>query len=218
MKRRESLKAIALSAISTGVLLQQGCDDKKTKEEQIPQFTLDRHPFEKERDTKLLAQRFFTDEEMAAIKILIDIIIPRDEVSGSATEAGVHEFIEFIVKDIPRHQLPLRGGLQWLNNQCLKRYAKIFSECTPNQQIEIIEQIAYPAEARPEMQQGVAFFNLLRDLTATGFFTSEMGLKDLGYMGNQPNQWNGVPDEVLKQYGLSYSERELNETVKFEHT
>ncbi len=218
MKRRESLKAIAISAISTGVLLQQGCNEKKAAEEQLPQFTIDRHPFEKERDTKLLAQRFFTDEEMATIKVLIDIIIPRDEVSGSATEAGVHEFIEFIVKDIPRHQLPLRGGLQWLDNQCLRRYGKIFRECAHEQQIEMIELIAYPAEAKPEVKQGVTFFNLLRDLTATGFFTSEMGLKDLGYMGNRPNQWNGVPDEVLQQYGLSYSDRELNETVKFENS
>lgn len=218
MKRRESLKAIAISAISTGVLLQQGCNEKKTTEEQLSQFTIDRHPFEKERDAKLMAQRFFTDEEMATIKVLIDIIIPRDEVSGSATEAGVHEFIEFIVKDIPRHQLPLRGGLKWLDNQCLNRYGKIFRECSGEQQIEMIDQIAYPAEAKPEVKQGVTFFNLLRDLTATGFFTSEMGLKDLGYMGNRPNQWNGVPDDVLQQYSLSYSDRELNETIKFENT
>lgn len=216
MKRRESLKAIALTAISTGVLLQQGCEEKKT-EQQIPELTIDRHPFEKERDARLMAQRFFTEEEMATIKVLIDIIIPRDEVSGSATEAGVHEFIEFIVKDMPRHQLPLRGGLHWLDNQCLKQYGKIFRDCTHDQQLAMIDKIAYPADAPPEMKQGVTFFNLLRDLTATGFFTSEMGLKDLGYMGNRPNQWNGVPDDVLKQYGLSYTERELNETVKFEN-
>ncbi|MCX7637101.1 MAG: gluconate 2-dehydrogenase subunit 3 family protein [Cyclobacteriaceae bacterium] len=217
MKRRDSIKAIAISALSTGVLLQQGCNENKT-EQKASEFSIDRHPFEKERDLKLMSQRYFTDDEMATIKVLIDIIIPRDEVSGSATEAGVHEFIEFIVKDIPRHQLPLRGGLHWLDNQCLKRFGKIFRECTPAQQIEMVEEIAYPADAKPEMKQGVTFFNLLRDLTATGFFTSEMGLKDLGYMGNRPNQWNGVPDEVLQQYGLSYSERELNETVKFENS
>ncbi len=216
MKRRESIKAIALTALSTGVLL-QGCDEKKTTTETAPAFTLDRHPFEKERDAKLMQQRFFTESEMATIKILIDIIIPRDEVSGSATEAGVHDFIEFIVKDMPWHQLPLRGGLQWLDNYCLKKYGTIFRECTPASQLEVVNLIAYPVEAPPEMKQGVKFFNLLRDLTATGFFTSQMGLNDLGYQGNRPNQWNGVPDEVLKQYGLAYSERELKECVTFQN-
>jgi hypothetical protein len=66
------------------------------------------------------------------------------------------------------------------------------------------------------MKQGVAFFNLMRDLTATGFFTSEIGIKDLGYAGNKPNQWDGIPQDVLDQYGLKYSERELNESVKFD--
>ncbi|GIV36323.1 MAG: transcriptional initiation protein Tat [Cyclobacteriaceae bacterium] len=218
MKRRESIKAIALSALSTGVLLQQACTENKTQQSETPQFTIDRHPFEKERDTRLMSQRFFTDDEMATIRVLVDIIIPRDETSGSATDAGVHEFIEFIVKDIPRHQLPLRGGLHWLDNHCLKNYGKIFRECTQQVQLEVIDQIAYPEEARPGMEQGVKFFNLLRDLTATGFFTSEIGLKDLGYMGNRPNRWNGVPDDVLNQYGLAYSEREQNETISFENS
>jgi hypothetical protein len=218
MKRRESIKAIALTALSTGVLLQQGCKDTTSNQAQAPAFTIDRHPVEKERDTKLMEQRFFTDDEMATLKVLIDIIIPRDEVSGSATEAGVHEFIEFIVKDMPRHQLPLRGGLKWLDNHCLKTYGKIFRECAQANQLEIIDKIAYPNEAPPEYKQGVKFFNLLRDLTATGFFTSEMGLKDLGYMGNRPNQWNGVPEEVLQQYGLAYSEREMKETVTFQNS
>ena len=76
--------------------------------------------------------------------------------------------------------------------------------------------IAYPQKAKPGMKQGVAFFNMLRDLTATGFYTSEIGVKDIGYAGNQPNQWNGVPDEVLKQYDLAYTEKELKECVSFE--
>jgi hypothetical protein len=79
----------------------------------------------------------------------------------------------------------------------------------------LVDQIAYPKKAKPNMAQGVAFFNLMRDLTSTGFYTSEMGGKDIGYMGNMPNQWKGVPDDVLKQYNLAYSEREINECVKF---
>jgi hypothetical protein len=219
MKRRDSLKALALTAISSGVLL-QACDaDKKETISEAPKTSgIDRHPFEQARDEKLLAEKFFDEHEMNTIKVLIDIIIPKDETSGSATDASVHEFIEFIVKDMPRHQLPLRGGLKWLDVQCLKRYNKNFIDCSSKEQLTLVDEIAYPSTAKPEMKQGVTFFNLLRDLTATGFFTSEIGLKDLGYAGNKPNQWDGVPQEVLNQYGLSYSDRELNETVKFTNT
>ncbi len=101
---------------------------------------------------------------MATIAILSDIIIPKDEVSGSATDAKVPEFIEFIVKDMPHHQTPLRGGLRWLDMQCLKRYKNPFKDCTKEQQIEMVDQIAYPAKAKPEMAQGVSFFSKMRDI------------------------------------------------------
>ena len=136
------------------------------------------------------------------ITILGDIIIPKDEKSGSASDAKVPEFIEFIVKDIPEHKVPMRGGLRWLDVQCLNRYNNPFKDATAEQQLEMVNDIAYPALAKPGMEQGVAFFNRMRDLTATGFFTSEMGVKDIGYVGNMPNVWQGVPEDVLKQYGL----------------
>ena len=160
-------------------------------------------------------EKFFTDDEIATIRVLADIIIPADEVSGSATEAKVPEFIAFIVKDMPSHQTPMRGGLRWLDVQCMKRFDKAFKDCSIKQQLEMVDDIAYPEKAKPGMSQGIKFFNLMRNLTATGFYTSQIGVKDIGYVGNTPNQWNGVPDEVLKQYGLSYSEKELNECVKF---
>jgi hypothetical protein len=155
-----------------------------------------------ERDKKLQDEIFFDAHEMATITVLVDIIIPKDERSGSASEAKVPEFIAFIVKDEPAHQLPLRGGLKWLDVKCLNRYGNEFKSCTPAQQTEMITAIAYPSIATPEMQPGLAFFNKLRDLTATGFFTSKMGIEDLGYKGNTPNEWKGVPPEILKQYGL----------------
>ena len=71
-----------------------------------------------------------------------------------------------------------------------------------NSRLEIIDDIAYPNKVKPGMEQGVAFFNKMRDLTASGFFTSEIGVKDIGYLGNTPNKWTGVPTDVLKQYGL----------------
>ncbi len=216
MKRRDSLKAIALTAVSSGILL-QSCetDTKETEATLVKTSGIDRHPFEQVRDEKLLSEKFFDEHEMNTIKVLIDIIIPKDETSGSATDAGVHNFIEFIVKDMQRHQLPLRGGLKWLDVQCLKRHNKTFVDCSSEQQLALVDEIAYPEKAKPEMKQGVTFFNLLRDLTATGFFTSEIGLKDLGYAGNKPNQWDGVPQEVLDQYGLRYDERTLRESVQW---
>ena len=162
-----------------------------------------------------MAKHFFTQDEMATIAILADIIIPKDDVSGSATDAKVPEFIDFIVNDMPEHQIPMRGGLRWLDMQCLKMFDKSFADCSEQQRIQIVDEIAYPEKAKPEMKQGVAFFNLMRNLTATGFYSTEMGWKDIGYVGNSPNQWNGVPDDVLKQYGLAYTEKELKECVSF---
>lgn len=219
MDRRKSLKLIVTGAVAAPVVL-AGCntDDKKAKEVKPaePTIGIDRNAEEMEYEKKLLAQgKFFTDHEMATITVLGDIIIPKDEVSGSASDAKVPEFIDFIVQDMPQHQLPMRGGLRWLDMQCLKRYEKAFKDCNQQQQIEMVDQIAYPNKAKPEMKQGVVFFSLMRNLTASGFYTSEIGVKDLGYAGNTPNKWNGVPDDVLKQYNMAYTEKEMKECVKF---
>ncbi len=205
MNRRDSLKAIGLSTISTGLLLEACKTDNKNKANLPLEATEPepgRQPFEVERDKKLKAEKFFTEAEMATITVLGDIIIPKDDVSGSASDAGVPEFIEFIVKDMPKHQVPMRGGLRWLDLQCLNHYGKDFTACSQEQRIEMVDNIAYPLKAKPEMAQGVAFFNLVRDLTASGFYTSKIGVKDIGYMGNTPNQWTGVPPEILRHYGM----------------
>lgn len=207
---------MALGTVSTGVIL-EGCapaEGNKDVANEVAPLNYDRTPVETEKYNKLMSEKFFDEHEMKTISALADIIIPKDEVSGSATEAGVPDFIEFIVKDMPHHQTPLRGGLKWLDIQSNKRFEKAFVDCSSAQQIEIVDDIAYPEKAKPEMQQGVAFFNKMRDLTACGFFTSKIGIKDLGYIGNTPNKWDGVPQEILDQYGMKYSDRELNESVK----
>ena len=163
-----------------------------------------RTPEEKLRDEKLMSMQFFTEEELATVAILCDIILPAEADFGSATEAGVPEFIEFIAKDMPNHQLPLRGGVMWLNNQTNERFNLDFNKCTEQQQISVIDEIAYPDRAPEHLKHGVVFFSLMRNLTLTGYYTSEMGIKDLGYKGNQPNVWDGVPQEVLDEHGLSY--------------
>jgi gluconate 2-dehydrogenase gamma chain len=206
MNRRNTIKALGLGAISATTIL-EACNtttNGKAADKPIdhPVDTVGRQDFEIARDGSLKTQTFFDAHEMAAITILADLIIPKDEKSGSATDAGVPAFIEFIVKDEPQHQLPMRGGLRWLDIECLGRFEKDFKDCSPGQRLDVLNDIAYPFTAKPNMQPGVAFFNKMRDLTAIGFFTSKMGIEDLGYKGNTPGKWDGVPPDVLKQYGL----------------
>ena len=221
MDRRKYLKTLALGTVTTGALL-ESCSPSEKEAIAKAQAELeasagpDRSPKEMERYKKLMAEKFFDEHEMKTISILANIIIPKDDVSGSATDAKVPDFIEFIVKDMTYHQLPMRGGLKWLDLQCMNRFGKPFIDCTEAQQIELVDLIAFPEKAKPEMQQGVAFFNRMRDLTATGFYTSKIGIKDLGYKGNSPTRWDGVPQEVLDQYEVKYDEKTLREAVKFD--
>lgn len=230
MDRRKLIKLVAAGTIAVPAVI-AGCkeEDKKAEVSKEPQLNLDRSKEELEYEKNLLAQgRFFTDHEMATITLLGDIIIPKDDVSGSASDAKVPEFIDFIVRDMPGYQTPMRGGLRWLDMECLKRYEKSFVDCSQQQKVEMIDDIAYPeiqyeekgsktkkGKVKAGMEPGVSFFSLMRNLTATGFYTSEIGIKDVGYIGNTPNNWNGVPDDVLKQYGVAYSEKELKECVSF---
>ena len=217
MDRRKSIKALLVGTVSTGVIL-DACNTNDKKPEAAKPVANNESGRMKEEiahDKDVNASTFFTRHEMATITILADIIIPKDDVSGSASDAKVPDFIEFIVKDMPKHQVPMRGGLRWLDMQCLTQFQNSFADCNMQQQIEMVDAIAYPKKAKPEMKQGVAFFNLMRNLTATGFYTSEIGGKDVGYMGNTPNQWNGVPADVLKQYNLAYTDKELKECISF---
>lgn len=203
MNRRDSLKALGLTAIGSTALLKSCTTDNTNKKAKVEvEAVPGREKFEIERINDLNEEQFFDEHEMATIAVLVDIIIPKDEISGSATDAGVPDFIEFIVKDMPQHQLPLRGGLKWLDIQCLNRFDATFKDCSDQQQIELIDEIAYPDKATPEMKQGVAFFSRLRQLTASGFYTTKMGIEDIGYKGNVPNKWEGVPEDEIIKYNL----------------
>lgn len=206
MNRRESLKALGLTTLSTGLLLAACKTDADKSGKAIDNANLEEtaglQDFEIERLKKLNSEQFFTSHELLTITVLADIIIPKDEISGSASDAKVTDFIEFIVKDIPDHQVPMRGGLKWLDLQCFNRYNNSFKACTKAEQLEIVQEIAYPLKAKPEMQQGVVFFNRMRSLTASGFYTSKIGVKDIGYLGNAPGKWEGVPADVLAQYNM----------------
>lgn len=150
---------------------------------------------------------FFTPHEWQVVNILVDIIIPRDERSGSATDASVPKFIDFIMMDgdNEQRQTAMRGGLAWLDTECRERYGKDFVDCTESEGSAVLDDVAWPARARPELGHGVRFFSSFRDLTASGFWTSRMGIEDLAYLGNTAvPEWAGCPEEQLDRLGVSY--------------
>lgn len=208
ISRRESLKVLGISSITATTILVPGCDTPTAPEEHAHEHADSTQSELSPEDQKLMEQQFFTEHEMKTVRVLADLVIPADDKSGSASDAEVAEFIEFMMKDQPWHQTAMRGGLKWLDLHCLKQYEKNFVDCTQEQQIEVLDIIAYPEVAPPEMSQGVAFFNRFRDFVATGFFTSKIGIEDIGYQGNKANVWRGVPDEVLSKLGVDYSEWE----------
>ncbi len=154
------------------------------------------------------APKFFNTHERRTLHVLVDYIIPRDEHSGSATDAKVPEYIEFLLaeKDAnPTTQVAMQGGLAWIDAEALKRFSKTFVNASDVQRREILDDIAYPAKAKPEMSHGVSFFNRLRDMTASGFFSSAMGWQDLQYKGNVFNPgYDGCPPAALEKLGVSY--------------
>ena len=149
--------------------------------------------------------KFFTPHEWETVRVLVDLVIPRDERSGSATDAGVPEFMDFMLDAYPSMRLPMRGGLAWLDTESRERFGRDFAAAAEGERTAILDDIAWPARARPELSQGVAFFNRFRDLTASGFWSSRMGVEDLRYMGNRMMAaWDGCPPEALAKLGVSY--------------
>ena len=130
--------------------------------------------------------KYFSPHQYLTLVFLCDIIIPKDEVSGGAVEAGAPEFIDLLTSENEKFQGILGGGLMWLDNFCFDRYEHAFLECTPAQQKEVLDLLAYRKNARtdPSLSQGVAFFAKLRDMTCDGFYTSKIGIEDLQYIGN----------------------------------
>jgi hypothetical protein len=149
--------------------------------------------------------KFFTPAELRFVRVLADIVIPKDERSGSASDAGVPEFIDFMMIEQPARQVAMRGGLAWLDRECQRRFDAVFVDCSDAQRRAVLDDIAWPAKAAPEFAHGVAFFNSFRDLTAAGFWTTRMGIDDLQYLGNRSvARWNGCPDAALKKLGVTY--------------
>lgn len=158
-----------------------------------------------ETTAKPFAPSFFTAAEFRLVRVLADIIIPTDERSGSASDAGVPEFMDFMMIDQPARQVAMRGGLAWLDVECQRRFDKICLDCAEIQRTAVLDDIAWPSRVKPEFTHGIAFFANFRDLTASGFWTTKMGIEDLQYLGNRSvARWNGCPPEALKKLGVSY--------------
>jgi gluconate 2-dehydrogenase gamma chain len=153
---------------------------------------------------KAYTPKFFTAHEYATVVALADLIIPKDARSGSASESGAPEFIDYIVSEQPERQTAMRGGLTWLDTECRKRFDKAFLACAAAERTQVLDDIAWPRKAKPEFSHGVRFFSSMRDLVAAGFFSSRMGVEDLQYMGNVPHLWDGAPANVLQKLGVSY--------------
>lgn len=222
MKRRDSLKTLLIGTIGGATIgASTGCQPETTSDEANNTATANeeglygRLPKEIERDKRIKEAVYLNEHELATIAVLCDIILPATPEAGSATDAEVPEFIKFIVKDIPHHQLPMRGGLMWLDTETNRRFNKEFIACTEEEQIQVIDDIAYPDPEgkKPEMAPGIAFFDRMRNLTLTGYYTTKMGIDDLGYTGNYPNTWDGVPEEVLANHDVDYDPEWLAKCV-----
>ena len=206
MNRRDSIKTLTFASIGAGLLLEgcYGISREKIKRS-LTRYEYGRTPEEKLYDDKLFAEKFFTDHELFSLDKICNLILPPNEF-GSIRDAEVVQLIEFMAKDIPAYKEPLRNGLSWIDNESKKRFNNLFVDCDITQQKNIFDEIAYydPNKNITDYSEPVQWFNLVRNLTMTGYFTSEIGIKDLGYKGNIPNIWDGVPQDVLDQYGLEY--------------
>lgn len=151
---------------------------------------------------------FFSSDEWRTVRLLVDYIIPRDDRSGSATDAKAPEFMDLMLADdltSDAAREAVRSGLEWLDSECRSRSGNRFEECSDEQRRAVLDDIAWPGRARPEMVDGVAFFTRMRDMTASAFFSSEMGWNDLQYIGHTfVTEWNGCPPAALEKLGVSY--------------
>jgi hypothetical protein len=150
--------------------------------------------------------KFFTPDEWRVVRVLVDLVIPRDARSGSATDAGVPEFMDFMLGERESMRQWMREGLAWMNSESERRNGKAFADGTTPQQTAILDEIAWPKRASPDVQPGVRFFNNFRNLTASGFWSSRMGVHDLGYKGNTARaSWQGCPPAALRKLGVHYT-------------
>ena len=200
MNRREAVKAFAIVSIAGTLELSPSHVQRAfTHVEALVEPGQQQQPY---------VPKFFTRNEWQTVRMLVDYIIPRDAKTGSATDAKVPEFMDFLLADreaSTSNQVATRGGLGWLDRESRDRFGARFVSATDPQRRQILDDIAWPAKARPEMSQGVAFFTRMRDFTASGFYSSAMGWKDLDFIAPASHpHWDGCPPAALQKLGVSY--------------
>jgi len=219
MNRRETLKSLLLAPLAGGVIVGTGCVSNNSSASRITwtslpdSYAYGRTELEQKRDQELFDEAYFSEHELVTIAVLCDIILPSDHPNGGALDAGLPEFVEFMVKDRANYKLPIRGGIAWLDSYAIDRYQADFVSITEAQRLSICDAIAYLDVEAPELQPGISFFTLMRNLTLTGYYTTALGFNDLGYQGNTPNAWDGVPENVLTKHELAYEPQWLEKCV-----
>ena len=175
--RRDILKSLTITAVASSVLRVIPLEAAEYAHRMVHAEKAETHAY---------TPKFFSAHGYKTLQSLCQTIIPSDAGAKGAMEAGAPEFIDLITSESKDYQVALGGGLMWLDNICVDRYGKAYLECPPEQRKEILDLIAYRKNLNkdPSLGQGIEFFSLLRKLTADGFFTSEIGIEYLGYIGN----------------------------------
>jgi hypothetical protein len=208
VSRRKALKV--LGAISVAGPLAYA---EAQQAQQAPAKQTHEGPNQPARDTKQpqggqAKPKFFTAREYRTVSVLADDIIPRDEKSGSATDAGVPAFIDYnlsVEETNNDTRIAWRGGLRWLDTESKRRFGVGYAAAKQAQRNQILDDIAYADRATPVFRYGAAFFGRARDMVASGFFSSAIGYKDLQYQGNVfVPQWKGCPPAALAKLGVTY--------------
>jgi gluconate 2-dehydrogenase gamma chain len=179
MSRREALKSLTMGASAGAVVTVIPANAVRQAHERIRREKA-AHP------GGTYAPRFFSAHQYKTLQALCQAVLPPDERSGGAIEAGAPELIDLLTSESKEYQLALGDGLIWLDSACQDRYGNVYLDCSSDQQKETLDLIAYRANGQkdPRLRQGVRFFALVRRMTANGFYTSQIGVQDLGYIGN----------------------------------
>lgn len=179
ISRRDILKTLTLSAVTGSVLRVIPLEAAEYAHRMV-------RAEKAAAESQAYTPKFFSAHAYKTLQALCQAIIPSDEQAKGAIEAGAPEFIDLITSENKDYQVALGGGIMWLDNTCIDRYGQPYLDCTGAEQKEILDLIAFRKNAKqdPSLGQGIEFFSLLRKLTADGYFTSEIGIEYLGYVGN----------------------------------
>lgn len=219
MDRRKSIQTIILGAGASALAFHSCKTDAKEVSDALPEVEetpyFGRTPEELERLEKLQAEQLFNAHELETIGVLSTVILPPKEPFGGPLEADVPAFIEFMGKDIPEMQQVLLGGVMWLDHASNTTFGKEFKTASLEEQQALCDNICWhdPDTPLEEQPLEIQFFALMRNLVVCGYYTSKVGIADLGYKGNLPNVWDGVPQDVLDQHGMSYDPEWLAKCV-----